>query len=412
MKKMLGLLLYAGLMFGVTAGLGMFMLKKSASHGAATAEHGDEEASEDGSTEHGEEASDHKPAPAASSEHAVASDHGSDNESSHAPSSHGKSEEHDSHSGEPGSSHQDERLPVAVRATPMSVEEIVRMGMSLKTRDEVVRKREESLREIEAQQRLVLSDMAAAQQEIENLLAQTSDQRAAKEELLARMNAQNEALDRERKSIAAEKAVVLDEQEKLAAARKQFDADKSTVAQSDSELALKRKELEVDRKDFEAEKTRIRTDGEKLAKDRETWVAEKEKVSSEMKKIAEERKQLDVDRKLFDQDKRAFLSSSATSDAAGATVKTAPIDAATQQKNLKSMAAIFDNMEPTSAAKGIKTFASTDNLDAAAEVFANMEQRKTSKVFDELLKLDEAFANDILNKISSRNEPSKSAKKP
>ena len=201
MKKILGLVLYAGVMFGVTAGLGMFMMKKSATPAAADAE---EKGSE---SEHGEVA--HDATDAMGTEAHGDDSHGTRTAelTSRGDASHGS--DHGGHDGGSASGH-DEQLPVAVRATPMSVEEIVRMGMSLKTRDEVVRKREESLREIEAQQRLVLSDMAAAQQEIENLLAQTSDQRAAKEELLARMNAQNEALDRERKSIAAEKAVVLD----------------------------------------------------------------------------------------------------------------------------------------------------------------------------------------------------------
>jgi hypothetical protein len=52
MKKILGMLLYGGVMFGVTAGLGMFMMKKSAPH-ATTAENADgEEDTEAG--EHGE----------------------------------------------------------------------------------------------------------------------------------------------------------------------------------------------------------------------------------------------------------------------------------------------------------------------------------------------------------------------
>ena len=38
MKKILGLALYAAVMFGVTAGLGLFMMKKTASHGSDHAE--------------------------------------------------------------------------------------------------------------------------------------------------------------------------------------------------------------------------------------------------------------------------------------------------------------------------------------------------------------------------------------
>ena len=192
MKKILGMLLYGGVMFGVTAGLGMFMMKKSAPH-ATTAENAEGEEAETG--EHGE----HDETSEEGHGEADPGDHGS-------PAEHQTAELHGSgsHAAGHGSTGHDEQLPVAVRTTPMTVEEIVRMGLSLKSRDEAIRTREESLREIEAQQRLVLSDLASAQQEVENLLAQTSDQRAAKEELLARIAAQSESLTRERASFSGD----------------------------------------------------------------------------------------------------------------------------------------------------------------------------------------------------------------
>ncbi len=50
MKKMIGLLLYGAIIFGVTAGVGMFMAKKQAAHSTAedSEEHGDEEETSEG----------------------------------------------------------------------------------------------------------------------------------------------------------------------------------------------------------------------------------------------------------------------------------------------------------------------------------------------------------------------------
>ncbi len=57
MKKILGLILYAALMFGVTAGLGMFMMKKTAPHGNEHAEGNDDHGTaEHFDADHGESA--------------------------------------------------------------------------------------------------------------------------------------------------------------------------------------------------------------------------------------------------------------------------------------------------------------------------------------------------------------------
>jgi hypothetical protein len=75
-------------------------------------------------------------------------------------------------------------LPVAVRPGEMSVEEIVRYGLGLKTREALIRSREESLQRTEAQYRLVLADIDGEQKEIGGLVAQGRDQRLATEKLL------------------------------------------------------------------------------------------------------------------------------------------------------------------------------------------------------------------------------------
>ncbi|MCA9049084.1 MAG: hypothetical protein KDA89_10180, partial [Planctomycetaceae bacterium] len=75
----------------------------------------------------------------------------------------------------------EQELPVAVRPGEMSVEEIVRYGLGLKTREAAIRQREEALQQTESRHRLVLADISGEQQEIEGLVAQARDQRLATE---------------------------------------------------------------------------------------------------------------------------------------------------------------------------------------------------------------------------------------
>jgi DNA repair exonuclease SbcCD ATPase subunit len=396
MKKILGMLLYGGVMFGVTAGLGMFMMKKSAPH-ATTAENADgEEDTEAG--EHGE-------TPGKKHGNTNAGSHGSKAEHQtaelHGAGSHsvGQARDH-------GSAGHDEQLPVAVRSTPMTVEEIVRMGLSLKSRDESIRKREESLREIESQQRLVLADLASAQHEVENLLAQTSDQRAAKEELLARIAAQSESLLRERASFSGDSEKLKKEQSELELAKQALEAEKLKLTQTENELAIKRKSLEDDRKAFADTQTRVNQDSEKLARDRDNWLKDKESVDSDKRQVAQDRNKLDSDRLLLEQEKRAFLSTTGrTVPGAGADPNAAPV-----AQNPKEVAKFMEGMPPESAAKNLREMDAQGNTDLVVDILRMMEQRKSGAIMDALQ--DEVLASKFLLRMSTRNTEAKSAKKP
>jgi DNA repair exonuclease SbcCD ATPase subunit len=382
MKKILGMLLYGGMMFGVTAGLGMFMMKKSAPP-ATTAENAEGE--EDGEAgEHGEN---------------PVGGHG-DSEAD----SHGNTAEHHS-AKDHGSTGHDDQLPVAVRSTPMTVEEIVRMGLSLKSRDESIRKREESLREIESQQRLVLADLASAQQDVENLLAQTSDQRAAKEELLARIAAQSESLLRERASFSGDSDKLKKEQSELELAKQSLEAEKLKLTQTENELAIKRKALEDDRKAFADTQTRVNQDSEKLARERENWLKDKESVDSDKRQVVQDRNKLDSDRVLLEQEKRAFLSTTGRSLPEAADPNAAPL-----VQNPKEVAKFMEGMPPESAAKNLREMDTQGNTDLVVDILRMMDQRKSGAIMDALQ--DEALASKFLLRMSTRNTETKSAKKP
>jgi hypothetical protein len=395
MKKILGMLLYGGMMFGVTAGLGMFMMKKSAPP-ATTAENAEGE--EDG------EAGEHGENPVGGHGDSEADSHGNKAEH-HSAKVHGS----DSHSGghvkDHGSTGHDDQLPVAVRSTPMTVEEIVRMGLSLKSRDESIRKREESLREIESQQRLVLADLASAQQDVENLLAQTSDQRAAKEELLARIAAQSESLLRERASFSGDSDKLKKEQSELELAKQSLEAEKLKLTQTENELAIKRKALEDDRKAFADTQTRVNQDSEKLARDRDSWLKDKETVDSDKRQVVQDRNKLDSDRILLEQEKRAFLSTTGRSLPEAADPNAAPL-----VQNPKEVAKFMEGMPPESAAKNLREMDTQGNTDLVVDILRMMDQRKSGAIMDALQ--DEALASKFLLRMSTRNTETKSAKKP
>lgn len=78
----------------------------------------------------------------------------------------------------------DEESPVAVRPESMSIEEIVRLGLSLKSREQGLKDREQAFKRSESRYQLVLADIEAEQKEIQGLVAQAQDQRAATVEIL------------------------------------------------------------------------------------------------------------------------------------------------------------------------------------------------------------------------------------
>jgi len=394
MKKILGLMLYAGLMFGVTAGLGMFMMKKVAPHGNEHAD-SDDQHEESEHSEHGQ-GTDHVAPDSASSAHVQTVDASASQHGNHSAGSNSYAA--------PGS-HSDGHLPVAVRSSPMSVEEIVRMGLSLKSRDEVLRQRETTLKDAESQHRLIQADVEGAQHEVENLLAQANDQRAAIEELVARMNTQKDAVSNERLAIVSERKLLQTDREALDGDRRQLEAQKTGLAQSETDLQLKRRELDNDRKQFETDRTKITVDGDKLVKDREKWVAEVERMNLEKQQLATEKEEIRVERERLEQDKRLLAS---TPGAPASAKPKKSVDSASSKKNLKQLTEMFEGMSPEIAASTIKELSANGETDMVVDVLVQLEQRKAAAILDAIA--DEKLVSEFLIKINSRNSQPKAAK--
>lgn len=387
MKKILGLVLYAALMFGVTAGLGMFMMNKYASPA-------DEHTADD---DEQDPAGNHETGHGAPGESLV--------QSADASAGHGTDHSLETDTRNSPGRQKDQQLPVAVRSSPMSVEEIVRMGLSLKTRDELLRQREIALKDAEGQHRLIQTDVEGAQQEVENLLAQANDQRAAIEELVARMNAQKDAVSNERLAITNEKKQIQLERETLETERRELEARKTGLAQSETELQLKRRELDTDRQKFDSERTRITVDGDKLVKDREKWVEEVERMNAEKQQLAAEKEAIRVERERLEQDKRLLAS---TPGAPPLPKPKQPLDAAASKQNLKELTEMFEGMSPEVAASTIKELSAKGETDMVVDVLVQLEQRKASAILDAIA--DEKLVSEFLVKINSRNSLPKAAK--
>jgi hypothetical protein len=83
----------------------------------------------------------------------------------------------------------DDRLPVAVRPREMSVEELLRYGMGIREREQLVKQQEEQLQKRRVQQQLALTDIQGERKEIDGLRVQISGRLKEAEQLINQLNA-------------------------------------------------------------------------------------------------------------------------------------------------------------------------------------------------------------------------------
>lgn len=97
-----------------------------------------------------------------------------------------------------------EDLPVAVRPRPMSVEEVLRFGMGLRSREEQLKEREEALEREQSRMQLALADIRGEQQHIESLHAKLQGQADACQSILGEIEQARQALAAEREEAKKE----------------------------------------------------------------------------------------------------------------------------------------------------------------------------------------------------------------
>lgn len=110
----------------------------------------------------------------------------------------------------------DPGLPVAARPRPMSVEELLRYGLSLNAREETLRQREDEFRQRETQLQLALADLQSEQAVIDGLRGQVQAQLQAADALLAR-------IQQGRQELAAEQARAKAQLEEFRSAQLEMD---------------------------------------------------------------------------------------------------------------------------------------------------------------------------------------------
>ncbi|QDT56303.1 hypothetical protein Pan44_43560 [Caulifigura coniformis] len=216
MKNILMMGLVAGVVFGASAGGSWFLQQKK--HAA-----GDKTAAKD------DHSSGHDAAPAAESEHHAApaaeghGAHGQPPAVAAAPPS-----ASDTHAGPPPKSAAealrplDHALPGSIRPRPVSVEELLRYSLGLKSREAAINGKEKDLERRQAQVNIALTDIQGEQHELDGLRRQVKDQIAAVDNLLAK-------LAEERQAFLSEKAKAEEELKKYDTVKKDDD-----VAQRDN----------------------------------------------------------------------------------------------------------------------------------------------------------------------------------
>lgn len=218
MKSLLMMLLVAGIAFGASAAGSMYLKQKK---DAAAAKDGE---AEEGSGGHGTAAAGPSTTVAAAHGAEPAAAHGgAHGDTAHAPKSEPKVAEPQP---KPGSS--EAGLPTAIRPRPVSVEELLRYSLGLKTREEGLARREKEIDRRQSQVAIVLGDIQGEQQELDGLRAQVKEQLASVESMLSQLAAERQDFEAKRTE-AADELKKLDSNKQEASDSEQANVKKMSV---------------------------------------------------------------------------------------------------------------------------------------------------------------------------------------
>ena len=103
----------------------------------------------------------------------------------------------------PGEESSNESQPAAIRPRPASVEELLRLGMSLNEREKQIKEMEESVAKRKLQQQLALADLTTERMALDGLRSQIEIDLASAEELLTSLTAVQEEVTKERQELEA-----------------------------------------------------------------------------------------------------------------------------------------------------------------------------------------------------------------
>jgi hypothetical protein len=190
MKNILMMGLIGGVIFGASAGASFFLQQKKHAAGkdvAATDEHGaGHEADAHGDEKH--------PAPKEPSHEPKHEAHADTSHSTAATPPEGTSSKSAVDQLRP----LEHALPSSIRPRPVSVEELLRYSLGLKTREAAIDGKEKDLERRQSQVNIALTDIQGEQHELDGLRRQVKDQITAVDNLLAKLAEERQAFQAEK----------------------------------------------------------------------------------------------------------------------------------------------------------------------------------------------------------------------
>lgn len=105
----------------------------------------------------------------------------------------------------------DGTLPAAVRPRAASVEELVRLGLSLKAREEEVHKMEEGLQKRQIQQQLALADLTSERRSLDGFRTEARDALGEAQRVLEQLTVMHQQLVNEREQLVKERSMPAEE---------------------------------------------------------------------------------------------------------------------------------------------------------------------------------------------------------
>jgi flagellar motility protein MotE (MotC chaperone) len=216
MKKIVMILVVGGVIFGASMGVSTFLQNRQ--HPVVAAEDSEEKAEEHGEADahgkpHGAETHGSKePAP---TEHAS---------NSHSENAHGEAEKHSpahgketKDTGPPPTLSKENALPATNRPSPVSVEELLRYSLGLKSREESLAQRDRDLERRQSQMNIVLADIQGEQRELDGMRTQVGEQMNSVREML-------KTLEEDRTEFEAQQARISTDLKQLQSSQEEMDA--------------------------------------------------------------------------------------------------------------------------------------------------------------------------------------------
>lgn len=179
-----------------------------------------------------------------------------------------------------------------------------------------------------------------------------------------------------------------------------------TGSEDVAKLAASLKEQLAQLKEREAKLDRRQAENEILLQDvraeRDSVDLLRKEVAKELKRVLDAMTDLDNKTARFDTERKAVDEQKNAAQKQLETFKKQTVElSATEDKNLTKMGSMYDAMAPDAAAKTFQQLSDSGKMDTAVKLLSSMKVTKAAKVLDEIQKLDEGLAAQLVEKMKS-----------